>query len=89
MMKERRYGNIKVSNQFVELQTETAAKMFASLQAVVLRCEFLYSEDSFAYTIYSPLFDIVDPYCIPPDYKIIVNQDDNREFQFSVEKIKG
>jgi len=86
---ERRYGRVKVSDTFLWEYPEQCAAIFAKMQAVVLRCEFMFIENTFYYDMYSPLFDIIPEDVMIPDYRVNVTKhyDENEtDLEVSVSK---
>ena len=72
LAKERRIGKILVSGPFVYDCTGILAEVFHKIKAVVLQLEHHFDADIFEYTLYSPLFDIIDTGSFAPKYELNV-----------------
>ena len=74
-MEHRRLGKFEIGRDWVIHKTESAAKMFALLNAVVVRVEWLFDKNVVEYIAISPMFDELPTNAEAVRYKIIVNHD--------------
>ena len=83
---ERRYGRFWISHNSLKREYEAVQKVFAKV--IVVRCEYVFAADVLEYTAASWLFDKNEENVSPPFYDIIVNNLEEEEVTFSVQKRK-
>lgn len=72
-MRINKLGIVRVSYDLIDTEPDMVSEVFNKLGAVVLRCELIYPENCFSYTMYSPLFEPVSKGTLIPEYQITIN----------------
>lgn len=85
-----RIGRFKISSEIIRKgKYEDVLKLFSNF--IVLRCEHNYTQDTFDYVAYSPLFKEVPEGSIGPEYLITVHKemldDENYNLTFEAKEI--
>lgn len=74
---ENRFGRFSVNTHIVEDHTEEFADILAEMQFVPMKVERHYSNYSFEYIGYSPMFAKIEPGMVCPDYELVLERDDD------------
>lgn len=90
---ERRLGNFRIAAEYVKTDWRSLLQFFDKV--VVVRCEFVFADQSFHYTAFSELFEALEEGAEPPDYEVIIEQhqkngqpDGERWFSFGMRKLE-
>jgi len=70
-------GKFEISLRFAVDFPEKLASVFAMLKLVPVRAEVLFHKDCIEYVAISERFEEVPKGCIPPEYELEVESDDN------------
>ena len=84
-MKTNRVGKFELDSDYIRKEPELMSKVFAAMEFIPVRAEFMFAGNKMRYLGYSCLFDDILDCQIPPHYEIQV---DNSPNVFSVKAVR-
>lgn len=87
-MKNRKAGRLYVSIDLIENNPKLIAEVFAVLKFIPVRAECLYFNGKIDYVIISENFKAVAEGVIPPEYELIVSQNEDGSLKDAHVKLK-
>lgn len=76
-MKTNRIGKFELRASYIREQPELIVKLFATMEFIPVRAEFMYVGNKIQYEGYSCLFDDIPNCLIVPNYEIVVDGSPN------------
>ena len=76
-MKTNRIGKFELDSDYIRNEPELIAKVFAIMEFIPVRAEFMFAGNKMKYLGYSCLFDDILDCQIPPRYAIAIDNSPN------------
>ena len=76
-MKTNRIGKFELDSEYIRNEPELIAKLFAVMEFIPVRAEFMYLGNKIHYEGYSCLFDDSPDYQVAPSYEIVIDHSPN------------